>query len=432
MSISQLRNSVQTSVDPASNLVNIQASAGSATRAAQVANQFAKQSQKFYAQHQQTRSARAAQELQGEWQKVKGAGADPDTRKAYRSSIAKLLLQSTYARPIQIAHTAATPSSPSSPKPLRDTILGAILGLILGIVAAFAREAFDRRFNDADEVQQHLSLPLVGYVPDQALGEGVGVNGTGAFTEQELDAFRILRSNVNFLDVDRTLGSILVTSAVAQEGKSTVAAGIAYANSVAGRRTLLVECDLRRPVLAERLGVAPVPGLVDYLAGEASPREVVQVAPIVPGSGSENSYTTGRPAGGNGAPGGPHDQGAANLVCITSGSHSPHPTEMLGSQRFSEFLDQVGNVYDLIVLDSAPLLPVGDSLELIPGVDGVLVCVRLRQTTREQALACEAALERFPSGPIGVVVTGLRPGRGSAYYGGYQYGGAYRNLTRAE
>jgi polysaccharide biosynthesis transport protein len=433
ISIGELRSSVQTSIDPTSNLVIIQATAGSAERAALIANQFARETQRFSTQKQRAYYARATRKLQRKAQALKQLGTDPSRQLAYRTGISNLLVLSASAQPVEIAHAARVPGSPSSPKPVRDTILGAILGLILGIIAAFVREAFDRRFNDADEIQQHLNLPLVGYVPDQALGEGLALNGAGEFSERDLDAFRVLRSNVSFLDVDRTLGSILVTSAMAEEGKTTVAAGIAYANSVAARRTLLVECDLRRPMLAQRLGIAPTPGLVDYLAGHAKAREIVQVATMAPdGSGSENTDRSARPVTETGSESDLPEAPATDLVCITAGTQSPRPTEILGSRRFGEFLDAVGKVYDLVVLDTAPLLPVGDTLELIPRVDGVLICVRLGQTTRDQALAAESAVERFPSGPIGVVVTGMRPGRGPGYYGEYEYGGAYRSVAKTE
>jgi non-specific protein-tyrosine kinase len=107
------------------------------------------------------------------------------------------------------------------------------------------------------------------------------------------------------------------------------------------------------------------------------------------------------------------------LTVISAGSFSPEPAELLASRRFKEFIDQVREVYDLVVLDCAPLLPVGDSLEVIPHADGVLLCVRLDQTTREQARAAKAAIEHLPERPVGLVLTGLRPGREGYYYGYY-------------
>jgi Mrp family chromosome partitioning ATPase len=104
---------------------------------------------------------------------------------------------------------------------------------------------------------------------------------------------------------------------------------------------------------------------------------------------------------------------------ISAGSFSPEPSELLASKRFREFVDQVKEVYDLVVFDCAPLLPVGDALQVLPIADAALLCIRLDQTTREQALAAKGAIEHLPERPIGLVLTGVRPGREGYYYGYY-------------
>jgi Mrp family chromosome partitioning ATPase len=104
---------------------------------------------------------------------------------------------------------------------------------------------------------------------------------------------------------------------------------------------------------------------------------------------------------------------------ISAGSFTPEPAELLASRRFRELVQAVGEGYDLTVLDCAPLLSVGDALEVLPLVDAALLCVRLDRTTREQALAAKAALGQMPKRPIGLVVTGVRSGREGYYYGYY-------------
>jgi Mrp family chromosome partitioning ATPase len=174
---------------------------------------------------------------------------------------------------------------------------------------------------------------------------------------------------------------------------------------IAGKRTLLVECDLRRPTLARRLGLAEAPGLTDYLARRADPQEILQTVEIAPSQ--------------NGGSGPLPTDGESLLVCITAGTPSPQPAEMLGSERLHEFLQAVGESYEMVVIDSSPLLAVADTRELLPHVDGVLICIRSLQTTREQALAAKAALDHFPTRPTGIVVTGLgsRDAEQYGYYG---------------
>jgi Mrp family chromosome partitioning ATPase len=277
------------------------------------------------------------------------------------------------------------------------------------MLAAFLRDSLDRRLKDQHDIEHLLQVPIVGYVEADALGgAGVSNNGSMKAPHAGLEPFRILRSNVEFLAPDRPLRTVAVTSPVAEEGKSTVAAGFATASALAGKRVLLVECDLRRPVFAERLRLAPRPGLTDWLAGSAEPSNIVQATPVDPAGGRSGEAAE---------VGGAAHEGT--LVTMVAGSWSSQPAELLASSRFKVMLEQVSDVYDLVVLDCAPLLPVGDSLEVLPLVDAALICIRLDQTTRELARAAKAALEHLPPRPTGVVITGIRPGREGYYYGYY-------------
>jgi Mrp family chromosome partitioning ATPase/capsular polysaccharide biosynthesis protein len=336
--------------------------------------------------------------------------ADAFNRGGIQQSISRLEALLSYSRPVQIARTALTPTRPISPRPIRNTLLGALIGLTLGIIAAFLRDSLDRRLRGLREIQDELKLPLLGHVSHGAMGASLA-NGQRTLSEEDLEAFRILRTNLEFLDVDHPVRSVVVTSALPQEGKSTVAASLACAMAAAGKRTLLVECDLRRPSLARRLGVQRSPGLADFLIGSARPAEVLQTV--------KHPFTTSRNGGSGEDP-----SGSLELVCITAGSTMPRPAEMLGSKRFRDFLTQVREAYEVVVLDTSPLLSVVDTLELIPLVDTILVCVRANRTTRDQAQAAQTTIEHFPERPMGLVVTDVRPGEDDDY-GFYSYTYAY-------
>jgi capsular exopolysaccharide synthesis family protein len=279
-----------------------------------------------------------------------------------------------------------------------------VVGLIIAIAIVFGREAFDRRLSDGHEVERLLEFPVLGELGVDALGRAPGnENGRGELSELDIESVRIIRRNLDFLVSRDEVRTVAVTSPLPQEGKSTLATALAFSAAAIGRRTLLLEADLRRPVIAERLNLKSQPGLTDYLAGEAEPSAVVQVVRVAPPMNG-SLVSTGQ------------------LVCVVAGAKTSHADELLSSSRFSDLLAEVSTVYDLVVLDCAPLLPVADTLEILPFVDSVVLCVRAGQTTRDQALAARAALLRLPPRPVGVVVMAVPP---SEEYGGYAYAYAY-------
>ncbi len=376
-----LRSDTSVSVNKNNNLVTVTVSADTGEEAAREANQLAasvkeltrEDARNFYEQRAKT---------------VPGGLQGAPIRVKLRSLAA-------VAEPVEIVKPATVPGSPASPKPVRDTAIALFLGLMLGIALAFLRESLDKRATDGHEVQKRLGLPLVGYVRQESLGmAGMSQNGRGLVSEADLEAFRILRKNVDFLGNHEDLKVVAVTSPLPQEGKSTVASWYAYASALVGKRTMLVECDFRRPVIASRFGFDSVPGLSEYLAGEVEPKEVLRTIEV-------------------------QGRGAENLPVISAGGTVLQPAEMLASQTFHDFLGQLRKVYDLVVIDCAPLLPVGDTLEVLPLVDKVLLCVRLRQTTLEQAAAAKQVMQHLPEKPTGLVITGVTKGSDGDYYGYY-------------
>ena len=176
---------------------------------------------------------------------------------------------------------------------------------------------------------------------------------------------------------------------------------------MAGARVLLLEGDLRRPSFARRLGVSASPGLTEYLRGTAEPQEVVQLVDLYPPQSGEKA-------------GGPAEPAVARLACIAAGSHGGDAAELLASARFSHFISEVRGAYDLVVVDSSPLLAVVDPLEIVEQSDAVLLCARVHKTTRDELRAARSALGNLPERPYGAVITGLRRDGPDAYP--YYYG----------
>ena len=293
---------------------------------------------------------------------------------------------------MQITSQAVAPGSPTSPRPLRDAGFAALLGLLLGVGIALVRDALNRTVTDPHDMESTLGFPLLGYVRSDILGTApVTQNGTIDVAEH-LDSFRILRANSQFLGGDRPVATLAVTSPLPDEGKSTVAAWYAYVNALAGKRTILVECDLHRPVVAGGFDLDPSPGLSDHLNGNAEASEI------------RRSIMVEGPT-------------AQPLSVVPSGTQAPQPTELLASPRFETFLAEIARDYELVVLDCPPLLPVADTLSIVPRVGGVILCIRLGQTTRDQAIAAKDALRRLPARPVGLVLTDSEPGSDYDYSG---------------
>lgn len=417
LSLAQLQGAIETSFNDETFLVDATVTWGDAQFSAKLANAFVDQAAGYTnAQTRQDISA-AVDSTKRQLDGVGKGLADQAERAELTGQITRLRFLLSNARVAQVVRTAQVPGAPVSPRPVRNTLLGILLGLVIGIVTAFLRDSLDRRLRGSRETQDLLDLPLLGHVRKEALGSAVWLGGKDE-DEKDLESFRILRQNLDFLAVDTPLKRVLVTSPMPQEGKSTVAASLAAAGALLGRRTLLVECDLRRPTLAERLEIEQSPGLTDYLAGQATPEEVLQTVTVNRLGPSPDSHNGDGPVGASGLP----------FACITAGSPSPQPAELLQSNRFREFLETVGRAYESVIIDTSPLLPVVDTLELIPQVDGVLLCVRSKQTTREQALAATEALDRFPERPTALVVTGLQK-RDAEEYGYYSYGYSYASPT---
>jgi capsular exopolysaccharide synthesis family protein len=275
--------------------------------------------------------------------------------------------------------TAAVPDPvPVSPQPARNGLLGLVAGLVLGLAAALLANALDNTVKSPDEAAALYCVPVVGQIPvdeyrkDELPRVAVLTHPDGAAAE----AYRGLRNSFQFVDFERSIKVLMVTSAVPGEGKSTVAANLSVVLAQAGWKIVLVVADFRRSGAADLLGLPNSPGLSEILAGKAEITSAV------------HKHHTG-------------------LRVIGSGEMPPNPSELLGSASMERMLAQMGESADLIIIDTPPLLAVADAAVIARWADAALVVTRERATTREAARSARAQIDAVGGRLIGVVVTGI-------------------------
>ncbi|MDP3713040.1 MAG: polysaccharide biosynthesis tyrosine autokinase [Mycobacteriales bacterium] len=303
---------------------------------------------------------------------------------------------------VSVVRRADLPEAPVSPRPKLNVALGLLVGLAVGVGGAVLREAMDTSLKGVEEVQDTLHLPtlgLIGFDPE-ASKRPLIVHVDPQSTRAE--AFRQLRTNLQFVDVDRPATSIVVTSSLPQEGKSTTACNLAIALAQAGLRVILVEADLRRPRLASYLGMEGAVGLTDVLVGRAELDDVLQ------------------PWGATGS-----------LRVLASGPTPPNPSELLGSAHMRDLVTRLEAQSDLVLIDAPPLLPVTDAAVVATLTSGCILVIRAGKTTKEQARRAVEILQAVDAHLYGVVLNMVPTSGPGAYRYGY-YGYGYASATTAK
>lgn len=411
LSASQISARVSSSIDVQTNLVVLNARDEDPDFAARLANEYATQVKAEAVRSERHQLDEALSLVRRQLQNAKKQAIVPaasDEVTILQERFNRLQALKKITEPVDVVTKAGPSSHPVSPRPKRNTVLGLLAGLFLGIIAAFARDSLDNRLKAPREIEEHFGLTRIGQLSELALGRTVlSNNGRRQLDPADLEAARIMRTNLEFLGGNKSLRSLVVTSPLPGEGKSTVAMSLAWAAVMSGKLTLLIECDLRQPVLSQRLGLRATPGLTDVLLTKAGPSEVLQMVDL---------------GGANPASGGV--SGAGHLVCISAGTQVTNPAELLASDRFSDLLGEVIEAYDLVVLDTSPMLSVVDTRELLPRADAVVVCARSYQTTRGQARATRDALDQISAPLAGLVVTGVRFNDDEYYGYYYRYAGS--------
>jgi receptor protein-tyrosine kinase len=296
-----------------------------------------------------------------------------------------------------VVESASLPESPVSPQPVRNIGLGLVLGLLLGLGLAVMRELLDTSVKSAQDVAELTDTPVLGGIlydpnaPKRPLLTDLDSHSP------RMEAFRILRTNLQFVEIDETKKVVVFTSSVPGEGKTSTASNIALALHDAGQKTLLIDGDMRRPQLARLFGLESAVGLTTILLGRISLGDAIQT------------------------------HARSGLPVLTSGNLPPNPAELLQSQAMKQLLDDVRDTYDVVVLDAPPLLPVTDAALLAAQADGAVVVVRQGKTSRDQLTHSFERLTAVGARALGVALNMVpSKGRKSGYgYGGYGYGYGY-------
>jgi succinoglycan biosynthesis transport protein ExoP len=287
---------------------------------------------------------------------------------------------------------ARVPQRPSSPEPLKNIVLGLLLGLGIGAGTAMVRNSLDTKIRSEADVGAVTDRPVLGEIAFDGDTSAHPLVMLDHPTSARAESVRRLRTNLQYVDMASGPRSIVVTSSVPNEGKTTTAANLALSLADAGNRVVLVDADFRKPSIAALIGIEGAVGLTAVLIGRAELREVVQ--PI----------------------------GTTSLDVLAAGEIPPNPSELLGSQAMRSVLEALTAEYEIVLLDTAPLLPVTDAAVLAKVAGGTLVIADARRIRKPELAAALDTLSRVDAHVLGIVLNKVTAAGPGGYGYGYGYG----------
>ena len=292
---------------------------------------------------------------------------------------------------LSVAEAAEPPVEPSSLTLWIDTLLGLLVGIVFGVGAALLRSALDTRLRGKETLRRITRAPVLTAVPADASTARTPLVTDLPVHSPRGEAFRRLRTNLRYAQVGDASASVLVTSSIAGEGKTTTSINLAIVMAQAGKRVALVDADLRRPRIAQRLGLENAAGLTTVLVGSAEASEVLQA------------------------------WGDDELYVLTAGEIPPNPTELLESREMSRLIAELTAEFDLVLIDGPPLLPVADGLVLGQQVGRVILVAGVGQVRVGEVQEALSALSLVDANRVGVVLNKVPASTldGGAYSGAY-------------
>lgn len=408
MSADDVQAAVAVGAQGQSDLVLVGATDPDPALAREIANTFAAEFIKFRAKADRSQLLKAKRLAEQEYASL-SSQAKEGPRGAQLSTGAERLgiLASLQTGNAELVQPAELPGSPTSPKPIRNALVGLFLGLLLGVALAFLSERLNRQLRTPEEAEASFGYPVLGEIPEsRAITESNAGHGRDSLPFVEEEAFRLVRASLRYFSVDADIRILLVTSGTAGAGKTTLAWNLAR---VAARssRVVLLETDLRNPGIARMDSQLAGPGLAEMLTHQVTLDEATQTVDL----GTPDTPSNGTPQG---AP-------QPSLDVITAGSTPPNPAELLESQGMADVLVQLRERYEFVVVDTPPIAVVSDTFPLIGQVDGVIVVARMKMTSRESAEELRDQLTRLDAPMLGVVANGVKTGRAESYGYGYSH-----------
>ena len=291
---------------------------------------------------------------------------------------------------ISTVRKATVPTTPATPKTKTNLALGLVLGILLGFGLAVLREVLDTKVRTEADIHKVTDASVIGSIAyDEDAPKHPLIVQTDPHS-QRAESFRRLRTNLQFLDIADRPSTFVMTSSIPGEGKTTTTINLAIALADAGARVVLVDADLRRSTLAKYMGIEGEVGLTTVLIGRASVQDVVQ------------------------------PWGKGQLHVLPAGQIPPNPSELLGSRSMVHLLDQLAQAYDIVLIDTCPLLPVTDAAILARLTGGALIVAGSEMLHRQQLTDAIGSLESVGARVLGVVLNRL-PRTASDAYTYYDY-----------
>jgi succinoglycan biosynthesis transport protein ExoP len=330
-----------------------------------------------------------------------------------------LIQESGKVEEVTILKPALPPNQPFNiPSKLMIVVTGILMGLVIGVVFAFLAEVFDTSMGTIEDVEELLDVSVLGVIPqlDEEIKDrqhadrmphvkgGMGYLVTHYEPKSMgAEAFRSLRTNLQFLRLEMQGKLFLITSSFVQEGKTLNVINLALSMAQAGNKVLLVDADLRKPLIDKIFGLSKEPGITDYVLGNYPWQEVTNtISDVMLGDfGIDDILKT---------------PGMDNINVVTAGTKPPNPSEILSSSRFREFLAEANKVYDFVFVDSPPVLPVADAAEIAPLMDGVFMVYTVGKIGRGVLKRAKSNLDNVDAKVMGVILNNVKPEAGPEYF----------------